>query len=72
VLAGGWILADGWVLAEVLLVTPVHADAAANTAAAAAAGSQDLGLTYRIHRNCVSSCYPSGIRVPDRTGHHEL
>jgi len=32
-------------LADVLLVAPVHADAAANTAAAATDGSQDLGLT---------------------------
>jgi hypothetical protein len=38
-------LADEWVLAEVLLVTPVHADAAANTAAPATAGRQDMGLT---------------------------
>jgi len=33
------------VLAEVLLVTPVQADAAANTAAAAATGNQGLSLT---------------------------
>jgi len=33
------------VLAEVLLVTPVHADTAANTAAAAAAGTQEEGFT---------------------------
>jgi hypothetical protein len=39
------VLAGGWVLADVLLVAPVHADAAANTAAAATDGSQDLGLT---------------------------
>jgi len=45
VLADGWVPADGWVLAEVLLATPVHADAAAKTAAAATAGSQGLGLT---------------------------
>jgi len=37
--------ADGWVLAEVLLVTLVHADAVANTATVATAGSQDLGVT---------------------------
>jgi hypothetical protein len=41
----GLALADGWVLAAVLLVALVHADAAANTAAAAAAGSQNLGVT---------------------------
>jgi len=33
------------VLAEVLLVTPVHAADAANTAAAAAAGTQEEGFT---------------------------
>jgi len=33
------------VLAEVLLVTPVQADAAANTATAAATGNQGLSLT---------------------------
>jgi hypothetical protein len=41
----GLALADGWVLAEVVPGTPVHADAATNTAAAATAGSQDLGVT---------------------------
>jgi len=35
----------GWVLAEVPLVMPVHAEVAANTAAAAATGSQDLNVT---------------------------
>lgn len=37
--------ADAGVVAEVLLVTPVHADTAAKTAAMVTAGSQDLGLT---------------------------
>jgi hypothetical protein len=44
-LADASVLADAWVLAEVLLVTPVHADTAAKTAATVTAGSQDLGLT---------------------------
>jgi hypothetical protein len=37
-------LAEAWVLAEVLLVTPVHADTAANTVATVTAGSQNLSL----------------------------
>src|SRR5215467_322124 len=35
----------GWMLAEVLVVTPVHAETAVNTAAAAATGSQVLSFT---------------------------
>jgi hypothetical protein len=46
--AHGWGSASGgagWVLADVLLVTPVHADTAANRTAAAAAGIQEESFT---------------------------
>ena len=46
--AQGWgsaSTAPRWVLAEVLLVAPVHAATAANTAAAAAAGIQEESFT---------------------------
>jgi len=56
------------VLAEVLLVTPVHAETAANMAAAAT-GIQDESFTYLSTLQCriqlLSVRYPAGR--PDRS-----
>src|SRR5215470_12551810 len=60
----------GWVLAEVLLVTPVHAETVANTAAAAVAGSQVLSFTspstLQRRIQLLSVRYPGGR--PSRAG----